>query len=59
MAGTEAGSIGDHNGTTIDKAQLKRLLAKGVKIHQSQLPEPPTARSNLDEHLMGELFKEA
>jgi transposase InsO family protein len=59
MAGTEAGSIGDHNGSAIDKAQLRRLLSKGVKIHQSQLPEPPTARSNLDEHLMGELFKEA
>ena len=59
MAGTEAGSIGDYNGNAIDKAQLRRLLAKGVKIHQSQLPEPPTARSNLDEHPMGELFKEA
>ncbi|KAL6174405.1 hypothetical protein ACJQWK_00528 [Exserohilum turcicum] len=59
MAGTEAGSIGDHNGSAIDKAQLRRLLSKGVKIHQSQLPEPPTARSNLDEHPMGELFKEA
>ncbi|KAL6152339.1 hypothetical protein ACJQWK_04811 [Exserohilum turcicum] len=59
MAGTEAGNIGDHNGSAIDKAQLRRLLAKGVKIYQSQLPEPPTARSNLDEHPMGELFKEA
>ena len=59
MAGTEAGSIGDHNGSAIDKAQLRRLLSKGVKIHQSQLPEPLIARLNLDEHPMGELFKEA
>ena len=59
MAGTEAGSLGEHSGGKIDKAQLKRLLAKGVKIHQSQLPDPPTARSNLDTHPMGELFKEA
>lgn len=33
MAGTEAGSIGDYSGNKIDKAQLKRLLTKGVKIH--------------------------
>ena len=59
MAGIEAGSIRDHHGSVIDKAQLRRLLAKGVKIHQSQLPEPPSARSNLDQHPMGELFKEA
>jgi hypothetical protein len=31
MAGTEAGHIGKHEGKLIDKAQLKRLLAKGVK----------------------------
>jgi hypothetical protein len=33
MAGTEAGHIGKHEGKPIDKAQLKRLLAKGVKPH--------------------------
>lgn len=59
MAGTEAGTVGTHNGAPIDKAQLHRMLAKGIKIHQSQLPDPPTARSDLDQHPMGELFKEA
>ena len=59
MAGTDARSIGDYNRGAIDKAQLRRLLAKGVKIYQPQLPEPLIARSNLDEHLIGELFKEA
>ncbi|KAI0604008.1 hypothetical protein TUN205_11745, partial [Pyrenophora tritici-repentis] len=59
MAGLKAGTIGTHNGSPIDKAQLHRLLAKGVKIHQSQLPDPPTARTDLDQHPLGELFKEA
>jgi len=59
MAGTDAGNIGKYNGNVVDKAQIKRLLAKGVKIHRSQLPPPPTFKTNLEEHPMGELFKEA
>jgi hypothetical protein len=59
LAGTQAGNVGKHEGDTIDKARMKRLLAKGVKIHRSQLPPLPTIKSNLDEHPMGELFKEA
>jgi hypothetical protein len=54
MAGTKAGHIGKHEGKPIDKAQLKRLLAKGVKPHQSQLPDPPTLHSKLESHLLYE-----
>jgi hypothetical protein len=59
MAGTEAGHIGKHEGKPIDKAQLKRLLAKGVKPHRSQLPDPPTSHSKLESHPLYEQFKEA
>jgi hypothetical protein len=59
MAGTQAGKVGKFRGEAIDKAQMKRLLAKGVKIHRSQLPPPPTMHTNLDTHPMGEQFKEA
>jgi hypothetical protein len=59
MAGTQAGTVGVHEGTVVDKAQVKRLLAKGIKIHQSQLPPPPKHRGRLEDHPLGELFKEA
>ena len=59
MAGTQAGKVGKYKGDPIDKAKMKRLLATGVKIHRSQLPPPPTFKTNLDKHPMGELFKEA
>lgn len=59
MAGTQAGMIGTHNGKEFDKAQLSRLLAKGVKPHVSNLPSPPSGHSNLDDHLLGEWFKQA
>jgi hypothetical protein len=59
MAGTQAGNAGKYKGDSIDKAKMKRLLATGVQIHRSQLPPPPTFKTNLDEHPMGELFKEA
>ncbi|RAQ93871.1 polyprotein [Stemphylium lycopersici] len=59
MAGTEAGHIGQHEGKPIDKAQLKRLMAKGIKPHRNQLPSLPTAHSKLEEHPLYEMFKEA
>jgi hypothetical protein len=59
MAGTEARHIGKHKGKPINKAQLKRLLAKGVKPHQSQLPDLPTSQSKLEDHPLHEQFKEA
>lgn len=59
MAGTEAGNAGKYKGDPIDKARMKRLLAKGVPIHRSELPPLPTIHTNLDEHPMGELFKAA
>ncbi|KNG44754.1 hypothetical protein TW65_08419 [Stemphylium lycopersici] len=58
MAGTEAGHIGQHEGKPIDKAQLKRLMAKGIKPHRNQLPSLPTAHSKLEEHPLYEMFKE-
>ncbi|KAF9733719.1 polyprotein [Paraphaeosphaeria minitans] len=59
MAGTEAGHVGLHEGKPIDKAQMKRLLAKGIKPHRNQLPPLPTAHSKLEEHPLYEMFKEA
>jgi hypothetical protein len=59
LAGTEAGHIGQHEGKPIDKAQLKRLMAKGIKPHRNQLPPLPTAHSKLEEHSLYEMFKEA
>jgi hypothetical protein len=59
MAGTKAGHIGKHKGKPIDKAQLKRLLAKGVNPHRNQLPDPPTSHSKLEDHPLYKQFKEA
>jgi hypothetical protein len=59
MAGTEAGHISQHEGKPIDKAQLKRLLAKEIKPHRNQLPPLPTAHSKLEEHPLYKMFKEA
>jgi hypothetical protein len=59
MAGTQAGNVGQHGGAVVDKAQMKRLLASGIKLHRSQLPPLPTQRTKLEEHPMGEQFKEA
>jgi len=59
MAGTHAGHIGQHEGKPIDKAQLRRLVAKGIKPHRNQLPPLPTAHSKLEEHPLYEMFKEA
>lgn len=59
MAGTQAGIIGRHEGKGIDKAQLTRMLSKGVRPYQSQLPPPPTAYLDLEAHPLHEMFKEA
>jgi len=59
MAGTQAGHVGEHEGKPIDKAQLKRMLAKGVKPHRNQLPPLPTTYSKLEDHPLHEMFKEA
>lgn len=59
MAGTQAGVFGHHEGKMIDKAQLTRMLSKGTRPHQSQLPPPPTAYSDLKTHPLYEMFKEA
>ncbi|KAF7566019.1 hypothetical protein PtrM4_054530 [Pyrenophora tritici-repentis] len=57
--GTESGHIGQHEGKPIDKAQVKRLLSKGIKPHRNQLPPLPTAYSKLEDHPLYEMFKEA
>ncbi|KAH5706327.1 RNA-directed DNA polymerase [Parastagonospora nodorum] len=59
MAGTESGHIGKHEGKPIDKAQVKRLLSKGIKPHRNQLPPLPSAQSKLEDHPLYEMFKEA
>jgi hypothetical protein len=59
MAGTHSGTIGQYEGKPIDKALLQRILLKGVKPHQSQLPPPPKAFSDLKTHPLHDMFKEA
>jgi hypothetical protein len=59
MVGTESGHLSKHEGKPINKAQLKRVLAKGVKPHRSQLPDPPTSHSKLENYPLYEQFKEA
>ncbi|KAL5371266.1 hypothetical protein DPSP01_014784 [Paraphaeosphaeria sporulosa] len=59
MAGTQAGHVGNYRGDVVDKAKMLRLLAKGLKPHRSQLPPLPTCRTKLEDHPMGELFREA
>ena len=59
IAGTQGGNVGKYRGEIMDKAKMKRMLAKGLKLHQSQLPPLPTCRTKLKTHPMGELFKEA
>lgn len=59
IAGTQAGCVGKYRGEAVDKAKMMRMLAKGLKPHQSQLPPLPTCRTKLEDHPMGELFKEA
>jgi hypothetical protein len=52
MAGTLAGPVGTHQGKIIDKAKVKRLLAQGLKIHESELPAPPTSQHGVDTHIL-------
>ena len=59
MAGTQAGRVGKYRGEVMDKAKMMRMLAKGLKPHQSQLPPLPTCRTKLEDHPMGEMFQEA
>jgi hypothetical protein len=59
MAGTQAGHVGKYRGEVIDKAKMMRMLAKGLKPYQSQLPPLPTCCTKLEDHPMGELFQEA
>lgn len=59
LAGTKAAPIGRYKRKTVDKAQLQRMLSKGIKLHQSQLPPPPKAFSDLTAHPLHDMFKEA
>jgi hypothetical protein len=54
--------VGKVNNKVISKAQLERLLRKPLALHKlyrRELPPPPTKHSNLQEHLLGPLFKQA
>ena len=59
MAGTQAGSARLIDGKPMDKARLKRMLSKGWKPHHSELPDPPTPRTKLEDHPLGDQFREA
>jgi hypothetical protein len=43
----------------MDKAKIKRMLANGLKPHQSQLPPLPTYQTKLKDHPIGKMFQEA
>jgi hypothetical protein len=43
----------------LDKAQLTRVLAKGLKLHLSQLPPLLTMHTNLEAHPLRDQFKRA
>ncbi|KAF7566109.1 hypothetical protein PtrM4_144290 [Pyrenophora tritici-repentis] len=59
MIDSYLGHIGQHEGKPIDKAQVKRLLSKGIKPYRNQLPPLPTAYSKLEDHPLYDMFKEA
>ncbi|KAG5934167.1 hypothetical protein E4U59_006396 [Claviceps monticola] len=57
--GTQAANVGKFKGDATDKEKMKELLASGEKIHRSKLPPPPTQSTKLEQHSMGDSFKEA
>jgi hypothetical protein len=59
MAGTQGGLVGTHQGKTIDKAQMNRMLAQGLKPHLSELPLPPTTHTKVKSHPLRHWFEEA
>jgi len=59
MAGIQAGNIGIYQGKSIDKAQLKRLIARGTAPHQSQLPPPPSFHKEIESHPLSDGWKKA
>jgi hypothetical protein len=59
MAGTQAGNIGIYQNKIIDKAQLKRLMAKGTTLHESQLLLPPSFHKEIESHLLSDWWKKA
>jgi hypothetical protein len=50
IAGTQAGNISIYQNKIIDKAQLKRLIAKGTALYKSQLPLPPSFHKEIESH---------
>ena len=59
MAGTQAGNIGTYEGRPVDKAQMKRMLAQGLRPHLNQLPPPPSTQRQVEEHPLRDYWKEA
>jgi hypothetical protein len=59
MAGLQGGTISTYQGKTIDKAQLNRMMAQGLKPHLKQLPPLPETHSRLEDHSLCQWFKDA
>lgn len=59
MAGTQAGHVGTYSGEPIDKAKMHRMLAQGLKPHESELPPPPSSHMQLESHPLCDQFKAA
>lgn len=59
MAGTQGGLVGTHQGKIMDKAQIQRSMARGLKPLLSELPSPPASSKHLEEHPLCAQFKEA
>ena len=52
-------TIGTYRGKTINKAQLKRIMAQGLKPYLNQLPPLPETHSRLEDHPLCQWFKDA
>ena len=58
-AGRLSAPIGQIKGKIVDKAQVQRLLERGIRIKRSDLPPPPKRRHELKSHPFGALFEQA
>jgi len=58
-AGWLSVSIGQIKGKIVDKAQVQRLMEKGIRIKRSMLPPAPKWHHELKSHPFGALFEQA
>jgi hypothetical protein len=59
LARSRLGIVGKVNEKAMTKAQLERLLRKPLALYRRDLSLLPTKHLDLEEHLIGHLFKQA